>query len=197
MNRYVSKRKMIIQDLRSLYPKYNKKQKKCGKKDKNSMNFIVDKNLTQSQSIRLGYELENLFRECILKRTLLCNLNRKCKNKECDHIFMDKDKNIIYYAELKCNLNLDSEKSVSTYKKCQKITDELRIMYPNYEVCMYLVSLRFHRKELIPNNIRNKYKCIDTNLCGISDYFNHLGLDGFNNETEYKKFINEFVELIF
>jgi hypothetical protein len=188
---------MILQDLRSLYHKYTKKQQKCGKKDINSMKFLIDKNLTQSQSIRLGNELENLFRDHILNQSLLRSLNRKCKNKECDHIFMDNANNTIYYAELKCNLNLDTEKSVSTYKKCQQITNELRIMYPNCDVCMYLVSLRYHRKELIPNNIQNKYRCIDTNLCGISEYLIHLGLNGFENETEYKEFINEFVELIF
>lgn len=186
---------MILQNLRSLFPKYTKKQQHCGKKDVNSMKFLVDKSLTQSQSIRLGTELENLFRDHILGQTSMRSMNRKCKKKECDHLFMCGNK--IYYAELKCNLNLDSEKSVFTYKKCQQIKDELHLMYPNYEICMFLVSLRFYKKELIPKSIQNKYKSIGENLCGISDYLNHLGLDGFVDETEYKTFINEFVETIF
>lgn len=186
---------MILPNLRSLFPKYTKKQQHSGKKDINSMKFMIERNLTQSQSIRLGTELENLFRDYILGQTSMLSMNRKCKKKECDHLFMDD--NIIYYAELKCNLNLDSEKSVSTYKKCQHIKDELHSMYPNYEIRMFLVSLRFYTKELIPKNIQNKYKSIGENLCGISDYLNQLGLDGFVDETEYKTFINEFVETIF
>lgn len=186
---------MILPTLRSLFPKYTKKQQHGGKKDVNSMKFIIERNLTQSQSIRLGTELENLFRDHILVQTSMPSMNRKCKKKECDHLFMID--NIIYYAELKCNLNLDSEKSVSTYKKCQQIKDELHSMYPNYEIRMFLVSLRFYKKEIIPKNIQNKYKSIRGNLCGINDYLNQLGLDGFVDETEYKKFINEFVEIIF
>ena len=179
---------MIVQNLRSLYHKYTDKQTKCDKKDVNSMKYIINKNLTQSQSIRLGIELENLFRDHILAQTAFRSINNKYKNKECDHIFIHN--NIIYYAELKCNLNLDTEKSVSTYKKCQKITDALRIMYPDCVVRMFLVSLRFHTKELIPTKVKQKYKCIDHNLCGISDYLIQLGMDGFANENEYKEFIN-------
>lgn len=134
---------MILQNLRSLFPKYTKKQRHGGKKDVNSMKFIIERNLTQSQSIRLGIELENFFRDYILDKTSLRSMNQKCKKKECDHLFMND--NILYYAELKCNLNLDSEKSVSTYKKCQLIKDELHSIYPNYKIRMFLVSLRFYK----------------------------------------------------
>lgn len=37
---------------------------------------------------------------------------------------------------------------------------------------------------------------MDENVCGINDYLVQLGLDGFVDETEYKKFINEFVEVL-
>lgn len=186
---------MILQTMRLLFPRYKKKQKYDGKKDVNSMKFMIDRNLTQSQSIRLGIELENFFKDYILENTSMRNMNRRCKKKECDHLFMND--HTIYYAELKCNLNLDSEKSVSTYKKCQQIEGELYIMYPHYNIRMFLVSMRFYKKELIPNNIQNNYKSIDANLCGISEYLVELGLDGFADETEYKKFINEFVDIIF
>lgn len=185
---------MILQTMRLLFPRYTKKQQHDGKKDVNSMKFMIDRNLTQSQSIRLGIELENFFRDYILEKTSMRNMNHRCK-KECDHLFIGE--HTIYYAELKCNLNLDSEKSVSTYKKCQQIQDELSLMYPNYNIRMFLVSLRFYKKELIPINIQNKYKSIDANLCGISDYLVQLGLDGFAKQTEYKQFINEFVDIIF
>lgn len=186
---------MMLQNIRLLFPRYTKKQQYIGKKDVNSMKFLIDRNLTQSQSIRLGTELENVFRDYILKQTSMRGMNEKCITKQCDHLFMSGK--TIYYAELKCNLNLDSEKSVSTYKKCKQIKHELYSMYPNYQIRMFLVSLRFYKKELIPKNIQNKYKNIDENLCGISDYLVQLGLDGFVDETEYKKFINEFAEIIF
>lgn len=49
---------MILQNLRSLFPKYTKKQQDGGKKDVNSMKFIIERNLTQT-----GIELENVFRD--------------------------------------------------------------------------------------------------------------------------------------
>lgn len=186
---------MMLQNIRLLFPRYTRKQQYGGKKDVNSMKFLIDRNLTQSQSIRLGTELENVFRDYILRQTSMRGMNEKCITKQCDHLF--RSGNTIYYAELKCNLNLDTEKSVSTYKKCQQIKNQLSCLYPHYDVRMFLVSLRFYKKELVPNTIRNKYKNIDENLCGINDYLIQLGLEGFVDESEYKKFVNEFVNVIF
>lgn len=143
------------------------------------MKFLVEKDMTQSQSIRLGIELEHLLNDYICKETSFLRLERmvhlerigKKKIKQCDHIFHDVENNIIHYAELKCNLDLDSEKSVSTYIKCQQITDELRHIYPHCDVRMYLVSLIHHNKEFIPQCIINKYMCISSHVCGINDTF--------------------------
>lgn len=74
--------------------------------------------------------------------------------KETDHLFMDMKNNIIYYAKLKSNLNLDTEKSTETVQKCLQIEKELTEKYSKYEIKMFLVSLRHLRSSAIRKEIK-------------------------------------------
>ena len=51
-----------------------------------------------------------------MKNTQYKNIKEKNTKgkKETDHLFMDVNNKIIYYAEIKSNLNLDTEKSNET-----------------------------------------------------------------------------------
>ena len=115
------------------------------KKDINSLSYLIDKiQLSQSDCIKLGTGLEKILSDLILDNNKLL-INIKSKNikgvKEKDHLFKDDANKIIYYAEIKSNLNLDTEKCKSTSKKCIDIFNELTEIYPGYIINMFLVQV--------------------------------------------------------
>ena len=93
---------------------------------------------TQSLNIKFGRAFERFFEEAVTlgtnSFTLMPSGVWKEINKDLDLIFRDDESNIIYYRELKLNLNLDTEKIVSTYEKVNKITDFLIKKYPDYAI---------------------------------------------------------------
>jgi len=163
------------------------------------MRYLVEKDLNQSQCIRLGIELENLWRDFILSSNPhWIKLEEKLvEHKQCDHLFVNQNKKLIIYAEIKSNLNLDTEKSLSTILKCQLIERKLVQKYPEYNVQMFLVGMRYFKTHMIPPKILYKYKIFTENVCGVNEYFQMFGIDNFRDEMEYKQIVNEFVELLF
>lgn len=182
----------------------NKYVKECisnKSKDIHSLSYIIDRQLSQSDCIKLGIGLEKIILDIILSNNpLLTNIKEKnIKNiKEKDHLFVDNNKKIIYYAELKSNLNLDTEKSKTTTYKCNIILEELILKYPDYKIEMYLVGNRYFDKKIIPKIILNKYLDIKDNIVGMNDYINHLcDKSLFENEEEYKLFLNYLANKMF
>jgi len=166
--------------------------------DINSLSYLIDYELSQSDCIKIG--IENILKDFILENTNLKNIKTKNKKgiKEKDHLFMDINKKIIYYAEIKSNLNLDTEKSKQTYKKCLDIKKELQEEYKDYEIKMFLVGVRYYEKIIIPKTILKKYKEINNNLCGINEYFKFLSIKfKIFNEKNYKKILNYLVKKMF
>ena len=163
-------------------------------RDFNSLSFLIKKTLSQSECIKLGIAIEKILRDIILtKNSSLTNI--KTKNikgeKEKDHLFKDEVNKIIYYAEIKSNLNLDTEKSISTINKCIDIKTELQSLYNDFEVKMFLVGIRYCNIDIIPSNIRKKYNKIDSNLCGINEYFSALNIPiQFYTGNQYIIFLN-------
>lgn len=111
---------------------------------------------------------------------------------------MDMKNNIIYYAELKSNLNLDTEKSSETVKKCLKIKGILIENYPSYEIKMFLVGVRHLATNTIRKNVKNKYNEISDNLVGINEYLTTFvpQQKEFKNEENYKVLINKIVKML-
>lgn len=174
---------------------YVKNCKSNKKKDISSLSYMIDsRKLSQSDCIKLGTGLEKVLNDIILeKNKKLQNIKPKNKKneKEKDHLFKDDEKKIIYYAELKSNLYLDTEKCKSTSDKCVSILEELKIQFPDYEIKMFLIGLRYFDKKIIPKNISDKYTSIVDNLIGINDYFEQFDIDmKFADENEYKGFLN-------
>jgi hypothetical protein len=182
---------------------YIKDTKSNKKKDKDSLSYLINNyELSQSDSIKLGNGLEKIYNDFIIKFTELKleNIKEKnCKgNKEKDHLYIDNENKIVYYTELKSNLNLDTEKSRSTYTKCIEIKDELQEKFIDYEIKMFLVGLRYYTKDIIPTNIKNKYSIIKDNLLGINEYFQKMNvLLQFNDENDYKLFLEYIVYKMF
>ncbi len=178
----------------------NKSNNTTSGKDFNSLIYLINRNISQSNCIKLGIAMESILRDIILSKNKdLVNikpLNEKDK-KEKDHLFMDDINKIIYYAEVKSNLNLDTEKSKSTINKCIQIKSELEQQYQGYIIKMYLLGLRYYNKDIMPNNIRKKYVSIDENVISVNEYFKNLNVDiTFKTEEEYIELLNYVVDCI-
>jgi len=169
------------------------------KKDISSLSYLIDVEMSQSECIRLGIGCEKLISELIMKYANVINIKKKNEKdkKEKDHLFMDVEKKVIYYAEIKANINLDTEKSKITYKKCQEIVLELKEEYPEYEIKWCLVALRYLEYDNIPKTIKSKYSNISENLYGINEYLKLLDIHLIFTEERYKTFLNNITRSMF
>lgn len=179
--------------------KYILQCKSNKKKEFNSLSYLINCNLSQSENIKLGFGLEKILSDIILyenKNLLSINTTKSIKNiKQKDHLFINEKLKIIYYAELKSNLNLDTEKSKSTSNKCLSIFKELKEKFPNYKIKMNLVGTRYYSKALIPEKIIKKFKFKPV---GLSEYMKELKVNFLiKNEEEYKLFLNYLVDKMF
>jgi len=163
-------------------------------KEFNSLSYLISMDMSQSDCIKLGNALESVLRDIIINYNKnLENIKPKNKKgtKEKDHLFVDDNTKTIYYAELKSNLNLDTEKCKSTSNKCIQILDELKHEYPDYEIKMFLVGLRYYEAAIIPKVIKQKYTSISDNLVGVNEYLTKLGTGIlFSYENKYAEFLN-------
>ena len=168
-------------------------------KDLCSLSSLIKMPLSQSDCIKLGIGCEKLFCDIILKNTSCTNIKRKNKKgqKETDHLFCDEENKVIYYAELKANINLDTEKSKSTYQKCLQIESELKEEYPGYEIKWCLLAFRFIDYEKIPQLIQKKYIEIKDNLFGINQYLKLLNIDLEFSEETYSSLLNQIADAMF
>lgn len=159
-----------------------------------SLSYLITRSLSQSDKIKLGTGVERVLTDIILKKNSFLE-NSKPKNKkgekEIDHLFIDTVAKIIHCAEIKSNLELDTEKCKSTSEKCLHNLAKLQLQYPEYTVQMYLVGTRYFEKTRIPKVIMNKYTSITENVVGINEYFANLGVGiRFETEEQYKQFLN-------
>jgi hypothetical protein len=170
-------------------------------KDPSSISSVIDRILSQSDCIKVGIAIEDVLR--LFVSTFIKNINDiKGKNikgkKEKDHLFCDETSKIIYFAEIKANLNLDTEKCRATVKKCIDIHDELSLMYPNYTVKTYLVGARYLHSIDINKTILKKYDTIKNSIVGINDYIMKLGYEGEPlTDEEYCFFLNRMTDNMF
>jgi hypothetical protein len=180
---------------------YIKKCKSNKNKDISSLSYFYgDLNLSQSDNIKVGNGLEKIFIDIVNKKNELKDIKKKNIKgvKERDNLFVDEKKKKIIYAELKSNLNLDTEKSKQTVEKCENIKKELEKEYPDYEISMNLVGLRYYKKEIIPEIIKKKYEKICNNLIGVNEYLRELGIQYlFDDENEYREILRYLVKKMY
>jgi len=170
-------------------------------KDINSLSSLIHRDLSQSDCIKLGTGIEKVLVDCILAQNPnLENIKQKNKKgiKERDHLFKDEINKTIYYAELKSNLNLDTEKCKSTSAKCIQIVDELKSEFVDYDIELSLVGLRYFYTKDLPKNISNKYISIQNNVVGVNEYMTKLkAYPGFQTEEKYQEFLNYIADSMF
>ena len=137
-------------------------------RDETSLSYLINRQLSQSDCIKLGIAMENYFTGCICKFSSLVNIrptNSKGQ-KEKDILFIDDARKQIYYTEVKNNLNLDTEKSRTTYEKCLKIREDLTL--DGYTIKWCLLGARYTHSNEMPNKIQKKYTYIKDKLFGVN-----------------------------
>lgn len=178
---------------------YIKNCKSNKSKDIDSLSYLISRELSQSDCIKMGNGLEKIFYDIVLYHTKLKDIKPKNKKgkKEKDHLWCDEDNKIIYYAEFKSNINLDTEKSKSTYEKCLNIVIELKKKFPEYDIKWCLVGCRYINNINIPNKLKYKYNTIKNNLFGVNDYLNLLDISLCFTTNSYCNFINKVANAMF
>ena len=197
MSSIISRDELSSLILENVYIKNSSSNKK---KDQSSLSYLIERDLSQSDCIKLGNGVEKLLQDLISKYSVgICNIKPKNSKgaKEKDHLFCDEEKKIIYYAELKANINLDTEKSKSTYMKCLDIVKDLKTKYPGYEIKWCLLGYRYINYSDIPPIIQKKYSAIGANLFGINQYLSLLNVNLQFSEAMYKTFLNEIADAMF
>jgi len=162
------------------------------KRDRSSLSYLVDKTLTHSQCIRLGNAMERTLRKWAVELS-----NYQCikpKNKKGKHerdlLFIDRSSKVIIYAEVKCNINLDTEKLAQTIQKCQEVNNELQNEYPDYTIKWYLIAGRYTHRCYIPTKLMKKYRSITEHVIGINNYLGEIGLDTVLTIADYREIVN-------
>lgn len=164
--------------------------------DEASIPSWLERNLEQGARIKLGHGLEKYFTNCISKLTTLKNIRKPNSKgaKERDILFMNETEKIIYYTEVKCNMNLDTEKSKSTYMKCLQIENELKEEFPDYKIQWCLFTPRYLHYKDMPVYLAKKYDAIKDNLYGVNQFFEMFGISKTLEEQEYKNLLNKMID---
>jgi len=112
------------------------------------------------------------------------------KSKDIDLLFMDTLQKIVYYRELKSNLELDTEKLPATYEKIKKVTEYLSKEYPEYKIDSSLMTWAVYEENDLPKKYNSKIKKCNKNGVSVSypvDLFNLLDVS-FSRDEYYDFF---------
>ena len=155
--------------------------------DFESINSLIEFQLTQSQSIRLGKGVEDISRKYINKNSDWKDIkppNLKGK-KEPDHLFLHYIIEAIKYAELKANLQLDTEKRKATAEKILKIS-QIKGCDP------ILVALRHYSRETLKHSSCTEYyETQGITVLPVDEYMESYGIKcPFGSEREYVRWLN-------
>lgn len=166
--------------------------------DINSFKSLVNKtgyNLTQSQSIILGNAMEDVINQCIKDNLNIDDIRVPgFSRKQRDCAWIDRNKQVIIYAEFKTNINLDTEKYKAVCKKIDTIHLEISKEYDEYEIKSYLVSLRHLSKLDVANKLINKYKSMNYGkIIGFDEFNKICGLELIGTYDNYITIIKNIV----
>ena len=127
-----------------------------------SISYLLfgEKPSDQSISIKFGH-----FGEFIAKELIKINPNLELltcgiqdindKKKDIDLIFKDETNKIIYYRELKGNIELDTEKLPATIEKCKEIEKSLQEKYKDYKIDCGILNWSVYNRKILKAGLSN------------------------------------------
>jgi hypothetical protein len=164
---------------------------------------------THSSSVKFGkwgekwfvYAVESTPNFSMLPHGVLKGIGEDGKSKDIDFLFRDDINMIVYYRELKGNINLDTEKLPATHIKINYLKEYLEIEYPNYSLNSGLLNWSvWDRKPYEEKGNRqflNKIKTFENSgvtVTHASEMFEILGMDV--NEEDYYQYFNKIGKVI-
>ena len=127
----------------------------------------------QSVSVKLGKTGEKIFKYIIENfseyKLLQCGvqlIDNKDQKKDFDLVFEDIINKVIYFRELKSNIELDTEKIVSTFEKVDgELKEWLETKYPTYSIDVGILNWSIYNRN-IPNLKTKSHikKCEENNV---------------------------------
>ena len=134
----------------------------------------------QSINIKMGRLGEYLAKELIHQTPdfdlLLCGVQKiNDKKKDVDLIFKSTTTNIIYYRELKGNIELDTEKLPATIQKCNEIKQSLVINYPDHNIDMGVLNWSVYDRKTLTAGVSN-IKSFENAGVKIDHFADFLGI---------------------
>lgn len=123
---------------------------------------------SQSDMIKIGKIMEKTIKKTVgeIEGVHLIEPDFECP--QCDILFLYKG--TVYYREIKCNVNLDTEKSRSI---CNKLRNFETIIipenFPHYPVSCKVLNLRYPTSD---NFLKNCKKCLSKDIEGYKQFFN-------------------------
>ena len=146
----------------------------------------------QSKFIKLGRFGEYFTKELIMLNKnlelMFCGIQKiNNKNKDVDLIFKDNINNIIYYRELKGNIELDTEKLPATINKCNEINLFLKKEY-NYQINFGILNWSIYNRDNSNLNIINLFEKNGIKIDHFKDFLNIIDVQ-WNEDDFYEYFL--------
>jgi hypothetical protein len=168
----------------------------CTKPGSISHLLYGEKPSEQSINIKLGRFGELVSKELIKTNPnfelLNCGVqNINGKKKDVDLIFKDKINKIIYYRELKGNIELDTEKLPATIAKCKEIENSLKTTYLDYNINCGILNWSVYNRKILKAGLSNikTFENGDIKIDHMGDFLNII--DVFWDEQDYYLYFRE------
>jgi len=165
-----------------------------------SISYLLYGEILSEHSINIKFgTFGQIFAEELIKtkdnlELLKCGVQsiNKIKKKDIDLIFIDKDKIIVYYRELKGNISLDSEKLPATIDKCKEIESFLKEKYSDYSIDMGILNWSVFNRKILDNKIVTHIKQFEKNgikVDHMEDFLNIIDVSW--DEDDFKLYYRE------
>lgn len=187
------KRKLL--ELALKVPYVNAQHNKVTRND-SSMSSLIQYKLSQSQCIRIGNALEKILHYWIeheqdVPWNRLATPVKKNEHQQ-DILMVHKNNQEVIYAEIKANIELDTEKVSKTIMKVRNVHHILGAKHPTCKVHSFLISGRYLTYDDIPQDLVRRYASLydeGIHLLGINDFLSRVGISyQFSGYEEYRHF---------
>ena len=150
----------------------------------------------QSINIKLGKFGEYLSKELINSNhnleLLTCGVQKINSNKkDVDLIFKDNVNKIIYYRELKGNIELDTEKLPATITKCKEIENSLKTTYLDYTINCGILNWSVYNRKILTAGLSNikTFESGGIRVDHMGDFLNIINV--YWSEDDYYSYFRE------
>jgi hypothetical protein len=151
-----------------------------------SISYLLygEKPSDQSINIKFGHFGEIMAKELIKLNPnlelLTCGIHIiNDKKKDIDLIFKDEINKIIYYRELKGNIELDTEKLPATIAKCKEIEKCLENKYKKYKIDSGILNWSIYNREILTAGLSNikKFENKEIKINHMQDFLNIIDIE--------------------